>query len=164
MRLRGTQAKLDAFRNRYREVVEESDLMNKKYEEAAGKLKDRLASKGIEVLNLKKQLAAALGQWVVHWTSQFPKYLCQNHTGSQELVRLYCLLYTAVVVSKYIVLILCNRNECNSFLLVMLRAIFMEEINYSVVSYILEEDIISILERSYQPSILHSLYKGCSRC
>ncbi|KAB1222202.1 hypothetical protein CJ030_MR2G023440 [Morella rubra] len=62
MRLRGTQAKLDAFRNRYREAVEESDLMNKKYEEAAGKLKDRLASKGIEVLNLKKQLAAALGQ------------------------------------------------------------------------------------------------------
>ncbi|XP_062166470.1 kinesin-like protein KIN-7O isoform X1 [Alnus glutinosa] len=62
MRLRGTQAKLDAFRNRYREAVEESDLMNKRYEEAAGKLKDRLASKGIEVLNLKKQLAAATAQ------------------------------------------------------------------------------------------------------
>jgi centromeric protein E len=62
MRLRGTQAKLDAFRNRYRESVEESDLMNRRYEEAAGKLKDRLASKGIEVLNLKKQLAAAMGQ------------------------------------------------------------------------------------------------------
>ncbi|XP_035544828.1 kinesin-like protein KIN-7O isoform X3 [Juglans regia] len=62
MRLRGTQAKLDAFRSRYRETMEESDLMNKRYEEAAGKLKDRLASKGIEVLNLKKQLAAAIGQ------------------------------------------------------------------------------------------------------
>ncbi|KAG6694403.1 hypothetical protein I3842_09G046800 [Carya illinoinensis] len=62
MRLRGTQAKLDAFRSRYREAMEESDLMNKRYEEAAGKLKDRLASKGIEVLNLKKQLATAMGQ------------------------------------------------------------------------------------------------------
>ncbi|XP_042943468.1 kinesin-like protein KIN-7O isoform X5 [Carya illinoinensis] len=62
MRLRGTQAKLDAFRSRYREAMDESDLMNKRYEEAAGKLKDRLASKGIEVLNLKKQLATAMGQ------------------------------------------------------------------------------------------------------
>ncbi|KAJ7976623.1 Kinesin-like protein [Quillaja saponaria] len=58
MQIRGTQAQLDAFRVRYKEAIDESDLMNKKYEEAAGKLKDRLASKGIEVLNLKKQLAA----------------------------------------------------------------------------------------------------------
>ncbi|KAK7344962.1 hypothetical protein VNO77_15265 [Canavalia gladiata] len=62
LRLRGTQAKLDAFRSRYKEAIDESVLMNKKYEEAARKLKDQLASKGIEVLNLMKQLAAANGQ------------------------------------------------------------------------------------------------------
>ncbi|RDX63648.1 Kinesin-like protein KIN-7O, partial [Mucuna pruriens] len=55
MRLRGTQAKLDAFRCRYKEAIDESFLMNKKY-------KDQLASKGLEVLNLMKQLAAAKGQ------------------------------------------------------------------------------------------------------
>ncbi|PON38650.1 Kinesin-like protein [Parasponia andersonii] len=62
MRLRWTQAKLDAFRDRYREIVEESNHMNKKYEEAAGKLKERLVSKGTEVLSLKKQLLASKGQ------------------------------------------------------------------------------------------------------
>lgn len=62
MRLRGTQAKLDAFRNRYMEAMKESDLMNKNFEEAAGKLKDQLASKGIEVLNLKKKLVSTIGQ------------------------------------------------------------------------------------------------------
>lgn len=62
MRLRGTQAKLDAFRFRYKEIVDELDFMNKKYEEASRKLKDKLAAKGIEILNLKKQLAAATGQ------------------------------------------------------------------------------------------------------
>nr|POE92201.1 kinesin-like protein kin-7o [Quercus suber] len=62
MRLRGTQAKLDAFRNRYMEAMKESDLMNRNFEEAAGKLKDQLASKGIEVLNLKKKLASTIGQ------------------------------------------------------------------------------------------------------
>ncbi|KAI3408783.1 uncharacterized protein J3R85_020012 [Psidium guajava] len=61
MRLRGTQAKLDAMRYRCTEALNEQDLMNRKYEEASGKLKDRLASYGIEVLNLKKQLAAAKG-------------------------------------------------------------------------------------------------------
>lgn len=55
MRLRGTQAKLDAFRCRYKEAIDESVLMNKK-------CKDQLALKGIEVLNLMKQLAAAKGQ------------------------------------------------------------------------------------------------------
>ncbi|KAG5537103.1 hypothetical protein RHGRI_024518 [Rhododendron griersonianum] len=58
MRLRGTQAKLEAFTVRYKEVVEESDLMNKKFEEAAAKLKAQLASYALEVLNLKKQLVA----------------------------------------------------------------------------------------------------------
>ncbi|XP_022638159.1 kinesin-like protein KIN-7O isoform X3 [Vigna radiata var. radiata] len=55
MRLRGTQAKLDAFRCRYKEAIDESILTNKKY-------KDQLASKCIEVLNLKKELAAVKGQ------------------------------------------------------------------------------------------------------
>lgn len=58
MRLRGTQAKLEAFTVKYKEAVEESDLMNKKFEEAAAKLKAQLASFALEVLNLKKQLVA----------------------------------------------------------------------------------------------------------
>ncbi|KAK9922370.1 hypothetical protein M0R45_030836 [Rubus argutus] len=57
MRLRGTQAKLDAFRYRYKEAQNEVNLMNRQFEEASIKLKDLLALKGIEVLNLKKQLA-----------------------------------------------------------------------------------------------------------
>ncbi|KAJ4706756.1 Kinesin-like protein [Melia azedarach] len=61
-RLRGTQALLDAFRYRYKQMVNESDIMNKEFEEASASLKDRLALKGIEVLNLKKQLAAAMGR------------------------------------------------------------------------------------------------------
>lgn len=63
MMLRGTQAQLDAFRFRYKQAVDDSDIMNKKFEEASANLKDRLASKGIEVLNLKKQLAGAMKQW-----------------------------------------------------------------------------------------------------
>ncbi|XVE60984.1 hypothetical protein DITRI_Ditri06bG0004400 [Diplodiscus trichospermus] len=59
MRLRGMQAQLDAFRYRYRKAVEESDMMNREFKEASTNLKEMLASKGIEVLNLKKQLAAA---------------------------------------------------------------------------------------------------------
>lgn len=62
MRLRGTQVKLDAFRGRYKEAIDESDLMNRKFEEAAGKLKHRLASKVMEVLTLKKELAATKAQ------------------------------------------------------------------------------------------------------
>lgn len=62
MMLRGTQAQLDAFRFRYKQAVDDSDIMNKKFEKASANLKDRLASKGIEVLNLKKQLAAAMKQ------------------------------------------------------------------------------------------------------
>ncbi|KAK4281942.1 hypothetical protein QN277_013382 [Acacia crassicarpa] len=59
MRLRGTQAKLDAFRGRYKEAIDESDLMNRKYEEGAGKMKNQLASKAMEVMALKKELSAA---------------------------------------------------------------------------------------------------------
>lgn len=59
MRLRGTQAKLDAFRVRYKEAIDESVSSKVKYGEASGRLKDIIASQGLEVLNLKKQLAAA---------------------------------------------------------------------------------------------------------
>lgn len=62
MRLRGTQAQLDAVRVRHRESVDEAQVMNRKYEEASTNLKRQLASTGLEVLNLKKQLAAALGK------------------------------------------------------------------------------------------------------
>ncbi|KAK7384741.1 hypothetical protein VNO78_30442 [Psophocarpus tetragonolobus] len=55
MRLRATQTKLDAFRYRHREAVDELDSMKKKY-------KEQLASKGLEVLDLMKQLAEAKGQ------------------------------------------------------------------------------------------------------
>lgn len=58
MRLRWTQAKLDAFRDRYRQMVKKSDQMNKEYKEASARLKELLVSKGKEVLNLKKQLLA----------------------------------------------------------------------------------------------------------
>ncbi|XP_055801402.1 kinesin-like protein KIN-7O isoform X2 [Solanum dulcamara] len=61
MRLRGAQAKLDAFRVRYKEALDEIDYMNKKFEVASSKLKDQLASSGLEVLSLKKQLASARG-------------------------------------------------------------------------------------------------------
>jgi centromeric protein E len=62
MRLRGTQAKLDAFRLRYKEAIDESASSKIKYREASEKLKDMLASQGLEVLSLKKQLAAAKEQ------------------------------------------------------------------------------------------------------
>lgn len=58
MRLRYAQLKLDMYRARHKEALDELDLMNKKYESASTKLKNQLASYGIEVLNLKKQLAA----------------------------------------------------------------------------------------------------------
>ncbi|XP_038905073.1 kinesin-like protein KIN-7O isoform X2 [Benincasa hispida] len=58
LRLRGTQAKLDAFRIRYQEALDESDLMHRKYEKAAKDLKEKLASKCTENLNLRKQLAS----------------------------------------------------------------------------------------------------------
>ncbi|XP_059297686.1 kinesin-like protein KIN-7O isoform X1 [Lycium ferocissimum] len=61
MRLRGAQAKLDAFRVRYKEALDEIDFMNKKFEVASSKLKDQLASSGLEILNLKKQLASSRG-------------------------------------------------------------------------------------------------------
>lgn len=61
MRLRGAQAKLDAFRVRYQEAMDEIDYMNKKFEAASSKLKNQLASSGLEILSLKKQLASGRG-------------------------------------------------------------------------------------------------------
>lgn len=58
MMLRGTQAKLDAYRLRYKEAIEESDSLKLKYKEASEKLKDMLRSQGLELMDLKKQLAA----------------------------------------------------------------------------------------------------------
>ncbi|KAL8162959.1 hypothetical protein V2J09_014448 [Rumex salicifolius] len=60
MRLRNTQASLEGFRERYREALEVQDLMDAKFKEASAGLKDRLAAKAIENLNLKKQLASLL--------------------------------------------------------------------------------------------------------
>ncbi|KAF3451459.1 hypothetical protein FNV43_RR07554 [Rhamnella rubrinervis] len=62
MRLRWTQVRVVAFQNKYMEAMNESDHMNKKYEEAAVKLKERLVSKGLEVLNLRKQLCSKGGE------------------------------------------------------------------------------------------------------
>lgn len=62
MRLRWTQARAVAFKNRYMETLDEKDHMHKMYEEATGKLKELLVSKGNEVVNLKKQLSAQGGQ------------------------------------------------------------------------------------------------------
>ncbi|XP_043692604.1 kinesin-like protein KIN-7I [Telopea speciosissima] len=62
MRLRATQAKLDAFRGRHKEAVDEMGFMNKRFEEASAKLKEQLASYGLEVLQLKKLLATGKGQ------------------------------------------------------------------------------------------------------
>ncbi|KAH9606325.1 hypothetical protein KSS87_023132 [Heliosperma pusillum] len=59
MRLGSTQAKLDALRERYKDAIEEQEFMHKKFEEASTMLKDRLASYGLEILNLKKQVAAS---------------------------------------------------------------------------------------------------------
>uniref|UniRef100_A0A1J3ET78 Kinesin-related protein 4 n=4 Tax=Noccaea caerulescens TaxID=107243 RepID=A0A1J3ET78_NOCCA len=59
MRLRGTQARLDAICLRHKQSVKESEIMNRKFEEASAKLKDKLASKALQVLDLEKQLSAS---------------------------------------------------------------------------------------------------------
>lgn len=56
MQLRSTQAKLDAFRGRYNEIVEEKRLMNKKFEEASNNYKDKLRWYGNQLLHAQKQL------------------------------------------------------------------------------------------------------------
>ncbi|XP_076950142.1 kinesin-like protein KIN-7O [Bidens hawaiensis] len=56
MRLHGAQTKLDSIRVKCKEQAQERDYMHKQFEEAAVKLKRELASRGSEILNLKKQL------------------------------------------------------------------------------------------------------------
>ncbi|KAK8632978.1 hypothetical protein V6N13_013834 [Hibiscus sabdariffa] len=51
LRLRGTRVRLDGFRYRYKEAVDESDIMNGNFEESSVNLKERLASKAIEIGN-----------------------------------------------------------------------------------------------------------------
>uniref|UniRef100_M4CAQ8 Kinesin motor domain-containing protein n=1 Tax=Brassica campestris TaxID=3711 RepID=M4CAQ8_BRACM len=59
MRLMGTQARLDAKSIRHEQAVKESEVMNRKFQEASAKLKEKLASKALEVIDLKKQLSAS---------------------------------------------------------------------------------------------------------
>ncbi|XP_010543512.1 PREDICTED: kinesin-like protein KIN-7O isoform X2 [Tarenaya hassleriana] len=59
MRLRGTQARLEAINLRYKQSVADSELMNSKFHEASAILKEKLASKALEVIDLKKQLASS---------------------------------------------------------------------------------------------------------
>lgn len=57
IRLSSTQQKMDTFRGRYEEAINEMSLMNQKYQEASAKLKKQLAAYGVEILSLKKQLS-----------------------------------------------------------------------------------------------------------
>ncbi|OAY65182.1 Kinesin-related protein 4, partial [Ananas comosus] len=57
IRLSSTQQKMDTFRGRYEEAINEMNLMNQKYQEASAKLKKQLAAYGVEILSLKKQLS-----------------------------------------------------------------------------------------------------------
>ncbi|KAJ4845662.1 hypothetical protein Tsubulata_003549 [Turnera subulata] len=66
MRLLGTQAKLDAFRCRYEESINEIDFMNKKYAEGSRKLKDMLSVYAKEVVKLTKKLSAVAGEQSGH--------------------------------------------------------------------------------------------------
>ncbi|WZZ42118.1 hypothetical protein YC2023_038377 [Brassica napus] len=59
MRLMGTQGRLDAKSIRHKQAVKESEVMNRKFQEASAKLKEKLASKALEVIDLKKQLSAS---------------------------------------------------------------------------------------------------------
>ncbi|XP_018492806.2 kinesin-like protein KIN-7O isoform X2 [Raphanus sativus] len=60
MRLMGTQARLDAKSIRHKQAVKESEVMNRKFQEASAMLKEKLASKALEVIDLKKQLSASV--------------------------------------------------------------------------------------------------------
>lgn len=57
VQLCSTQAKLDAFRGRYQEMVDEVKLMDKKYKEASSKYKEKLRWYGEQLLESQKQLA-----------------------------------------------------------------------------------------------------------
>lgn len=58
MRLHCTQLKLDAYRCRHKETLDEMDLMNEKYQAASENLKKKLASCGVENLKQRKEIAA----------------------------------------------------------------------------------------------------------
>lgn len=53
---------VNAFRVKYKQEVDESDSQKIRYEEGSWRMKDVLASQGLEVLNLKKQLSTTEGQ------------------------------------------------------------------------------------------------------
>ncbi|GAA0158383.1 hypothetical protein LIER_15428 [Lithospermum erythrorhizon] len=57
MRLRGTQMKLDGFREKFQEKAAELDYAHGEYEKSAVKMKDELAKRGVEILNLRRDLA-----------------------------------------------------------------------------------------------------------
>ncbi|CAH8354682.1 unnamed protein product [Eruca vesicaria subsp. sativa] len=57
MRLMETQARLDAKCIRHKQAVREAEVMNRKFQEASATLKEKLASKALEVIDLKKQLS-----------------------------------------------------------------------------------------------------------
>lgn len=56
MQLRSTQAKLDAFRGRYKEIVEERRIMDKKFEDASSVYKEKLRYFGNQLLLAQKKL------------------------------------------------------------------------------------------------------------
>lgn len=64
MRLRGTQAKMEAYSLRYKEAVQENNVMDTKYKEASTELKIQLTKYAQENFHLKKQLAALKNQCI----------------------------------------------------------------------------------------------------
>ncbi|XP_077222911.1 P-loop containing nucleoside triphosphate hydrolases superfamily protein isoform X2 [Tasmannia lanceolata] len=58
LRLRSTQSRLDAFRSKQKDSLDEMEFMDKKFKESSENLKDQLRSFAHQVLDLKKQLVA----------------------------------------------------------------------------------------------------------
>ncbi|XP_068652017.1 kinesin-like protein KIN-7O isoform X2 [Aristolochia californica] len=54
--LHSTQAKLETYKRRYRQALDELKYMDSRYEAASAELKDKLRSAGTEILRLKKLL------------------------------------------------------------------------------------------------------------
>ncbi|PKA57616.1 hypothetical protein AXF42_Ash018591 [Apostasia shenzhenica] len=57
MKLCSAKTKLEVYRGRSREAVDEMKLMDAKYQEASSKLKKQLSQFARHILDLKKQLA-----------------------------------------------------------------------------------------------------------
>ncbi|RZC83410.1 hypothetical protein C5167_046196 [Papaver somniferum] len=55
LRLRGTQIKLDMYRGRYKEAINEKTIMNENFEQAAKRLKEQLRVQVTENVRLRKQ-------------------------------------------------------------------------------------------------------------